>query len=301
MSPAASALLPAPRRNRRRIAPWVTVFLLAALAAFLLWRGFDFYRQDSIARTEHKDYATLRAAGNLGHGYGIVGTGLILTNLLYLVRRRFAKFFPAWLGSVKAWLDMHVVTGLGGSLLVLFHSTFQLRTPIATVTAASLAIVVVTGLIGLYLYALVPTSGIKPLKDRLAELEELLPGVTKRVNECVERIPTTRLPNDASLPRTLITIPTWIREARARRRGVVAAARGDKLFRVLELNNRSLARDLILELGDLAAAEIDANAGAAFVRSWRSVHRFLAILMIFSVIMHIAVAWFFGFRWIFSK
>jgi hypothetical protein len=37
------------------------------------------------------------------------------------------------------------------------------------------------------------------------------------------------------------------------------------------------------------------------MRSWRSLHRFLAILLIVSVVLHIGVAWYYGFRWIFDR
>ena len=168
---------PAPRRIGR----WITVIVIVGLAAVLARRGFSFYRLRLSERGAHPDYRTLSPSGLIGHGYGIVGTALILTNLLYLVRRRFAKRIPAWMGSVKAWLNAHVFTGLVGSVLVLFHSAFQLRTPIATVTSVSLAIVVVTGLVGLYLYALVPREGLKPLEDRLEEIEPLLPGLAQQV------------------------------------------------------------------------------------------------------------------------
>lgn len=289
-----------PARPPRRIAPWITLFILLGLSAFLLWRGYGFYKLDLVARTDHADYKALRPSGLLGHGYGIVGTGLILTNLLYLVRRRFARIIPAWMGSVKAWLDLHVVTGLAGSLLVLFHSAFQLRTAIATVTSVSLAIVVVTGLVGLYLYALIPKAALKPLHDRLTELQPLLPGLTERVDQCLHEVPITRLPGDASLIKTLLTVPRWILEARARRHAVRKAAHSDKTFRVLLKTDPTLARALVAELAVLAAGEIDANAGTALMRSWRSLHRFLALLMIVSVTVHIGVAWFYGFRWIFS-
>lgn len=297
---AAAASLQSPRRPRR-LAPWITLLVLGALTGYLLWRGYDFYRQGLVERTDHPDYSRLRPAGLVGHGYGIAGTALILTNLLYLVRRRFAKSFPSWLGTVKTWLDIHVVTGLGGSLLVLFHSAFQLRTAIATVTAASLLIVVVTGLVGLYLYALVPTAGIKPLQDRLLEIEPLLPGLAARIRDTIGRVPCTRLPGNASLFHTLTTMPRWIWEARSRRHVVGVAAHGDKLLRVLYRTDPALARALVDELGDLAAAEVDTNAGSAFMWSWRSIHRFLAILMVLSVTVHIGVAWHYGFRWIFSE
>jgi hypothetical protein len=294
-----AAVSPASAKPPRRLAPWITLLILAVLAELMLWRGYDYYRQGLSARAMHPDYRLLNPGGLLGHGYGMVGTALIVTNLLYLVRRRFAKYIPAQMGSMKAWLNAHVLTGLVGSLLVLFHSAFQLRTAVATVTSVSLGIVVATGLVGLYLYALVPKAGLQPFKDRLTEIEPLLPGFAKRVDEFVHGTPVTQLPHDASFVRTLSTIPRWVLQARARRRGMEHVAREDKLFRVVAKTDRALARDLVAELGDLAAAEIDTNAGGAMMRSWRSLHRFLAILMLLSVSVHIAVAWYFGFRWIF--
>jgi hypothetical protein len=287
-------------RAPRRIALLVTVIVLGAMTALLVRRGLAFYRLDLAGQTVHPDYRALNPAGTLGHGYGMVGTLLIALNLLYLLRRRFAAYLPRWIGEMKTWLNLHVFTGLTGSLLILFHSAFQLRTAIATVTSVALGIVVVTGLIGLYLYALVPKAGLKPLKDRLAEIAPLLPGLVKCVEEFVRSAPVTRLPADASFLRTVLTVPRWVLEARARRRGMAKAAWGDKLLRVVAQTDPDFARDLVAELGVLAAAEIDTHAGSAVVRSWRSLHRFLALLMLVSVSVHIGVAWYYGFRWIFE-
>jgi len=280
----------------RRIGLWLTVACLAALAALLTWRGYDFYRQSLELRPGHPDYRQLNPAGFLGHGYGMVGTAMIFTNLLYLVRRRFTRYFPAWAGSVKAWLNLHVFTGLVGSLLVLF----QLRTPIATVTSVSLAIVVGTGFIGLYLYALVPKEGLKALKARLDEIEPLFPGLVKRVEEQIKLTPVTALPHDASFVRLIVTVPRWVYEAAARRRRVRHAARSDKLFRAFKMTRPELASDFLQHLELVASSEVDAHAAAAMMRSWRSLHRFLALLMLVSVSVHIGVAWYYGFRWIFE-
>jgi hypothetical protein len=287
-------------REPRSIRAWLMVIVIALVAGALTWRGYDYYRQALDARAAHADYRLLNPAGLVGHGYGMVGTAMIATNLLYLVRRRFAKAIPDWLGSVKAWLHGHVFTGLVGSLLIVFHSAFQLRTPIATVTSVSLGVVVVTGLVGLYLYALMPKAGLQPLKARLAHFEPLLPGMAARVTTYLNDAPVTRLPADASFVRAMVTLPRWLADARTRRRGVAKAARGDKLLRVVERNDPAFVRHLVTELGDLAASEIDTNAGAALMRTWRSFHRFLALLMLVSVSVHIAVAWYYGFRWIFS-
>jgi hypothetical protein len=280
---------------------WLTICLLTALAAVLTWRGFGYYRLSLSARPGHPDYRILNPAGFLGHGYGIAGTILIFTNLLYLVRRRFARHIPDWMGSMPRWLAAHAFTGITGALLVAFHSAFQLRTPIATLTSASLAIVVATGLIGFYLHALLPTPGLTPLEDRLAEIRPLLPVFTANIDALVTLAPVTALAHDASFVRTCLTIPRWVLEARARRYGVKRAARGDKVFRVLKRTEPALARAFVLELGELAAKEVGVSAGAAMMRTWRSLHRFLAILLIVSVVLHIGVAWYYGFRWIFDR
>ncbi|HEY8076069.1 MAG TPA: hypothetical protein VIF62_18210 [Labilithrix sp.] len=299
MTPTSTNAATTPRKPLR-VGLWLTLLVLGALTVLLAWRGYSFYRLGLADQTFHPDYRTLNPAGFLGHGYGMAGTALILTNVLYLVRRRWTRL-PAWMGSVKAWLSMHVFTGLVGSVLILFHSAFQLRTPIATVTSASLAIVVVTGLVGLYLHALIPKAGLKPLKERLTELEPLLPGLVEEVRAFVKKAPVTALPADASFLRLIVSIPRWVLEARRRRHGVQKAMRADKLYRVLVINEPKLARGLVAELGYLAASEVDTNAGSALMRSWRSLHRFLALLMLVTVVVHIGVAWYYGFRWIFSK
>lgn len=276
-----------------------TMFFMAILVSGLAYYGYDFYKHPLTERAIHPEYRRLNPAGLVGHGYGMIGTALILTNLLYLVRRRLARAM-AWAGSVKAWLNVHAFTGLVGSTLILFHSAFQLRTPIATVTSVSLAIVVVTGLVGLYLNQLIPVEGQKALSTRLGEIEPLLPGLAAQVRDYVKTHPLIQLPADASLIHTVVTIPRWALQAAARRRGLRQAAMNDKMFRVLLRNDPALAKEFRAELGALASDEVDAAVGAALMRTWRSLHRFLALLMIVSVTVHIGVAWYYGFRWIFE-
>jgi hypothetical protein len=279
----------------------VTLVVLLGIAIALTWRGYGFYRLDLADRAGHPDYRRLTPSGIIGHGYGIVGTILIFTNLLYLVRRRLAKYTPSWAGSMKSWLNVHVFTGLVGSLLIVFHSAFQLRTTIAAVTSASLFVVVATGVMGFYLHKMLPVPGAKVLKERLAEIRDVMPGFVSGVEAAVASVPVTRIPHDASLFRTLLTVPRWLLEARARRRALRKAARGDKLFRVLLYSQRRLAQAFFVELNDMVVKEVDTQVAVSMMRSWRSLHRFLAILMIVSVSVHIGVAWYYGFTWIFQR
>jgi hypothetical protein len=201
---------------------------------------------------------------------------------------------------MSRWLDVHVFTGIAGSLLVLFHSAFQLRTPIATVTSVSLAVVVVTGLAGRYLYAVVLRPGATSLGQRLAEMRATLPDFAKAVQEALLACPTSRLPPNASLLRTLATIPKWALQARARR-GVVKRVAADhpELMELRETEPRAVTR-FVREISWEAGRDVDRSMGEAMLRSWRGVHRLMALLFVFSVVVHVGVALKFGYWWVFS-
>jgi hypothetical protein len=284
--------------QKKRLAPILTIGGLMVLTIWLYARGRGYYFASTEQRFEHPEVDSLKPSGFLGHGYGIFGTILIIANLAYLARRRLAKFT---LGRLSTWLDIHVVAGLVGALFVAFHSTFQLRTPIATTTSISLAVLVGTGAVGLYVYRLVPKPGGAAFAERIGEVEKILPEFAKDVRDAVGRAPATRLPPNASFWKTMFTLPKWTIEASNRRRVVEDAAQRDPKLHILAEVEREKVLDLIAEIADLAASEIDSNAGAALMRSWRSIHGFMAILMVLSVTVHVWVAWLYGYRWIFSQ
>lgn len=145
--------LPPGARSGGGLVAVALVALVAAVTALLLWRGWDFYRLPLADRPDHPDFRVLRPTGTTGHTYGLVAALLIITNLSYLLRRRIPRLA---LGSMRVWLDVHAATGISAALLVAFHSAFQLRSALATTTAVSLTIVVVTGIIGRFLRALLP-------------------------------------------------------------------------------------------------------------------------------------------------
>lgn len=283
------------RQVRRPIGALLLVVGLCAIAGALAWRGWAFYALGLDARVDHDDFRVLSPGEIVGHGYGVVGTGLMFTNLLYLVRRKLARW-P--LGSMRFWLALHVVTGLVGSLLVVFHSAFQLRTPIAMVTSASLFVVVLTGVVGRYLYALSPQIDRSRLETQIDALDGLAAGLGARARAALEATPPTDLGGGAGLIATLLTLPRWWGEARARRQDVRALVR--QIPPLVPDFERRLAKKAIRSVAELGAAEVRATAAATLLRTWRGMHRFLAILMLLSVSVHIGVAWFYGYRWLWS-
>ena len=264
--------------------------VLIAVAVGLAYRGWSFYLMSVEDRVEHPDYRTLRASGMLGNGYGWVAATLIVLNLSYLVRRRFGG---TRLGSMQVWLDLHVFTGLIAAVLVSFHSAFQLRTPIATMSTASLGLVVVTGLIGRFLFALAPAGTRQRLDAALDAVEALSPGSQLGIAQALEQRPAPAIPANASLLRSLLAISSWRRAARVHRELVgllLPRRRGEP--RALRRARR--------ELSDAAAAHVRAPGVGALLRSWRGLHRFFALTMLAAVFLHAGVAWYYGYRWIFT-
>jgi Fe-S-cluster-containing hydrogenase component 2 len=107
---------------------------------------------------------TYRAGPGLSVYCGLVGAGLMIIAAIYPIFRRIRVF--RWMASNTMWFDFHLMAGTVGPMFIVLHSALKLDT---WVSAAfwSMAIVVVSGFLGRYLYAQVPemASGV--------ELEEL--------------------------------------------------------------------------------------------------------------------------------
>ena len=95
-------------------------------------------------------------AGQLfGHGLGIVGFIFMLTTeTLYSLRKRSRSV--RW-GRMSAWLQFHIFTGLVGPFLVLLHTSWKFN-GIAGATTLLTITIVVSGVIGRYIFTRVPRT-----------------------------------------------------------------------------------------------------------------------------------------------
>ena len=281
--------------RRPSVLPWVgLVFLLGAGAGGLWAHGRGFYSLSVAERVDHPAFRLLSPGELVGHGYGIVGTALILTNLLYLVRRKFPRL-PV--GSLRAWLNLHTTTGLFGGILVLFHSAFQLRTPIATFTMWALVIVILTGIVGRFIHAFTSEPDLSRLTDHYRTLDSVRAGMGTELRRRLEGIERVEA-KGRSLVSVLIAMPRWRREARLKKQTIAST------LAELGVDHQSELRLLEGRISDLRSSlvgEVRARAAGNLVRGWRSIHRLAALLMVLLVCVHIVVAWQYGYRWIFSE
>jgi len=113
-------------------------------------QGWDYYTLAPSQRPFHSDYDALRPGGRAGLVWAVLGTTLILLNLGYLLRRHLIGWH--WLGSLRTWLGLHMMTGLIAAVAGMLHSTLTVSSPLATLAFWCLQLTVVTGLSGIIIY-----------------------------------------------------------------------------------------------------------------------------------------------------
>jgi hypothetical protein len=109
-------------------------FLLA-----MLWLGW---------KVAHGNY--YKSGTGLGYNMGLIGGLMMLTLLLYSLRKHI-KFMQR-LGKLKHWFRIHMILGVLGPTLVLFHSAFRFGSLNAAVALYCMLLVAISGLIGRFVY-----------------------------------------------------------------------------------------------------------------------------------------------------
>jgi hypothetical protein len=85
-----------------------------------------------------------------GYWLGIAGGSMMLLLLLYSARKRYT--WLRWMGGIPAWFEFHMVMGVLGPVLVLFHANFQLGATNSNVALVCMLLVSGSGVIGRYIY-----------------------------------------------------------------------------------------------------------------------------------------------------
>jgi hypothetical protein len=113
----------------------------------------------------------------IGYWLGITGGTVMLFLLLYPLRKR-VRFLHR-LGSTKRWFQAHMILGLVGPLLILYHCNFQLGSFNSQVALYCMLIVAGSGIVGRHFYAAIH-RGLYGRKTSLEELQtELAVSVEK--------------------------------------------------------------------------------------------------------------------------
>ena len=98
-----------------------------------------------------RDYELVNPENGVGYWLGIIGAVMMLVLLLYPVRKKTALFSRA--GTVKHWFRIHVILGLLGPLIILYHCNFQLGSFNSQVALYTMLAVTISGVFGKHFYS----------------------------------------------------------------------------------------------------------------------------------------------------
>lgn len=229
-----------------------------------------------------------------GYALGIVGGGLMLLLLVYPARKRVR--WLGFMGSVKAWFRLHMVMGIVGPILVLYHANFSLGATNSNVALVCMLIVAGSGLVGRYLYTKIHEglyghqTNLAELQQRAARLRQVSLSVPF-LGELLEQLDVEeqRLLNAAGGQLVLLRplYASWGSfAARWRlRRGVRRATRtADRRSRK---RLRSIARGYILTRMTATRRVADYQAYVSLFSWWHVLHLPLFFLLLIAGIVHV--------------
>ena len=134
--------------------------------------GYAFLVAALIAGWLLRDLNLVDPNDGLGYWLGIVGGSLMLFLLLYPAGKK--STILRRLGVVKHWFRIHMIFGLVGPLLILYHCNFSVDAINSTVALYSMVAVAISGIIGRYFYTRIHRG----LYGKRANIEELREDIT---------------------------------------------------------------------------------------------------------------------------
>jgi len=140
----------------------------------------------------------------LGYAIGIVGGVLILSQLLYAVRKRVRSL--SFLGSVPKWFQTHMIVGVVGPVCILLHCGFSLGATNSNIALFSMLTVSGSGIFGRYFYSKIH-HGLYGRKATLAELQDRAQDLRERATKILMMPELVNLLEDEE--RRLLAVADW--------------------------------------------------------------------------------------------
>jgi hypothetical protein len=209
--------------------------------------------------------------------------------MAYLLQRRFGWFSRT--ATNQFWLDVHLMTGTVGPLFIALHSALRLTTWVS-IPFWSMVAVVLSGVLGRYLYTLVPSltsrHDLAILAHRRA-ITELAAAHPAAADYACERMDDEARRAATGWDIGLVPLLRWVvvddlRRLRAHRRDRRTLAR---------LAPRKLARQIARRIERVVFFERRkelAPRGKTLLRSWKRVHIPFSIVLLVTMLAHIAIA-----------
>ena len=265
--------------------------VVVAITYYLAFTGYSYYALPLEERFYHPQYAWFKPSGVMGQGLGILGTFLIAFGVaIYIARKRYG--FLAKLIRLKYLLEFHIFLCTLGPILIVFHTTFKIG-GIISVAFWSMLAVVLSGVIGRFIYIQIPRS----IEGRELSIQEV---------QAKRNADEEALRNNQSLSEDIVNLilsnnqeQKWGLKTYFINRSKIGVLRKSMRLTSLSLTEREAIVNLAKEEMSLASKIGRLQQMQKLFKYWHVVHMPFAIIMLVIVLIHIAVSLTLGYKWIF--
>jgi hypothetical protein len=275
----------------------IYIFMLIAISVavtvYIIYIGSSYYSTSLEERFYHHDHKILKPNGFYGHGFGIIGTLMILIGVFgYMARKRMKSLSRIWI--LKHWLELHIFLCTLGSIIILFHTAFKLG-GIVSVSFWSMIAVVLSGVIGRFIYLQIPRT-IQGRELSLSEIREMKDDITSNIKN---------ISADGSESDFLSSINLSVDSSK----GLISQYLAD-IRQIRQLNiklkklnmsgsdKKSIIKNISREISLNRKIQRLALMQRLF-RYWHIAHLPFALIMLIIMVIHVAVALTLGYKWIF--
>jgi hypothetical protein len=276
-------------------------FVVGILSTFLLIvNGYQYYATPLVDRFFNPQNSLLQPSGFIGEGLGVVGSIMMIVGVaVYMVRKRVKALIH--FGYLKNWLELHIFLCTLGPVFVLFHTSFKFG-GIVAVSFWSMTAVVLSGVVGRFLYVRIPKS-IQGQILSVQELNDIGKGFSKRLQSEYHVSDDLIRLVESSSDYTRLKKETLWNSIVFLFRDTIHTRRTLRTFRN-ELKRAGLSgRDInntcrIARARMVIARRIRVlSTMHRFFRHWHIVHLPFAIVMFVIMFIHIGVVFAFGYGW----
>ena len=278
-----------PLSHRIYLATMNTIVL--GVITYLGYSGYSYYHSPLEERFYQADHAMLKPSGPFGHGYGIVGTLMIIIGVFGYQARKYMKSLGR-IGILKHWLEFHIFLCTLGPILVLFHTSFKFG-GLISISLWSMVAVVASGVAGRFIYLQIPRT-IQGRELSLHEIHDMKSQITQQIereigNDLLQQIIHT---GENEEKKGYINQVMFDFKIKNRLRGQLkfAQIQGKKLRMIMKLIGQEMTMNRrIIGLQNMQK----------LFKYWHVIHLPFAIIMLVIMLIHVAVTVLLGYHWIF--
>jgi len=273
--------------------------IVIGIFTLILIKSYAYYATGQEERFFHANHEILKPSGQIGHGFGIIGTFLMLSGIgLYMTRKRWR--FMSRLGLVKHWLEFHIFLCTLGPILILFHTAMKFGGVVA-ISFWSMVAVFLSGILGRFIYLQIPRSiegrelslsEIKTQRDALIETIGQINSTNNQLDWLLDKIHQGPIEMNAKPSKGF-----WSK--------MLADNKNLADIRRM-LKQRGISPDQSKKIIELVKADYSLKRRIDRLETmqnlfhyWHVIHLPFAVVMVIIMIIHVAVTLVFGYRWIF--